>query len=500
MNKQTILIVDDEYDIRQQLAGLLMDEGYLTMEAASSAEALEQFAIKRPDMAILDVWLDDKEFDGVALLQKLKAQDSKLPVLMMSGHSTISTAVDALRFGAFDFLEKPFQTDKMLQGIKNALEKARLEKENQELKIFFPKEKKLHGESTKIRNIRQLLEKVSPTNSRVLITGEAGTGKEVAARMIHELSPRRNRQFYILHCATLNPDNFEQELFGLETAGSTAGANIGILEQSDGGTLLLDEIADMPFETQGKMVRVLQEQVFYRVGSRQPRPIDVRVLASSNRDLEALMAEGRLRQDLYYRLNVVPMHMPSLSDIPDDVPFLAMYFMEKSCREAGVPRKRFSDSVLSTLQTHTWPGNVRQLRNAIEWIMIMHAKDNQEVVGMEHLPPDLATMSGSAEDNGSYRISADFMMLQLKDARETFERDYLSAQLRRFKGNISRTAECIGMERSALHRKLRTLGLHTSDRGSDAPSVQEGIQEEADFAGASEGLDGDGSATWKMAG
>ena len=471
MEKACILIVDDEADIRDQVAGLLQDEGYDTCEAATSIEALEVFSDKKPDLVILDVWLNDKEFDGLVVLRKMKARHSQIPVIMMSGHETIVNAVEALELKAFDFLVKPFQTDKLLQNVKNALAQARLEKENQELRVFFPKETKLQGRSNKIQNIAQTISKVASTNSRVLITGPGGSGKEVAARMIHDLSPRAGKPFMVLHCASLHPARFEQELFGNDATGPATTSSVGVLEQGEGGTLLLDEIADMPLETQGKMVRVLQEQTFYRLGSRQPRPMNMRILASSNRDLEKLMEDGVLRQDLYYRLNVVPLVMPALVDIPEDIPVLVQYFMEKSCRDAGIAPKRFTEDVMSAFKSHNWPGNVRQLRNAVEWIIIMHAgesnqendksEDGNSMVTMAHLPPDLSVMAGQ---DSSYKISADFLALSLKEAREIFEKDYLSAQLRRFGGNISRTSECIGMERSALHRKLRTLGLHTSER------------------------------------
>ncbi len=457
-----ILIVDDEADIRLLITGILSDEGYETRDASNSDEALEALRARRPNLVILDIWLDNSKLDGLQLLEVIKSEHPGVPVVMISGHGTIETAVKAITRGAYDFIEKPFKSDRLLLIIERAIEAAQLRSENEELKLRAGAQSELIGESTAINQLRHAVTKVAPTGSRVLVTGPAGAGKEVVARLIHDLSRRNNAPFVALNCAAMHPDRLETELFGNEAdAEASASLKVGTFEQAHGGTLMLDEVADMPLETQGKIVRVLQEQSFERVGGNRTVEVDVRVVAATNRDLPQLISEGRFREDLYYRLNVVPLEVPALRDRREDIPALVKHFMERAAKSTGLPSREVSDDALAALQAHEWPGNVRQLRNVIDWILIMAVGDPREVVRADMLPTDISkvTPNSFAEDSES-----EIMALPLRDAREIFERKYLEAQVTRFGGNISRTASFVGMERSALHRKLRSLGITSSER------------------------------------
>ena len=452
-----ILIVDDEADIRMVMAGILDDEGYTTREAANSDSALEAIATRRPTLAVLDVWMEQSRLDGLQLLEAIKRDHPSLPVVMISGHGTIEMAVNAIRLGAYDFIEKPFKTDRLLLVVERALEAARLRSELEELRQRAGGGVDLTGGSNVVGQLRQAVGKVAPTGSRVLITGPAGAGKEVVARLLHAQSRRANGPFVVLNCATMHPDRLEPELFGSEAEEPNGGrGKVGTLEQAHGGTLLLDEVADMPLETQGKIVRVLQEQSFMRIGGSHLVEVDVRVIASTNRDLDALMAEGRFREDLYYRLNVVPIRVPALRERAEDVPALVDAFMERAAEAAGLPPRRLSAEALAALQGHDWPGNVRQLRNVVDWLLIMAPGGVDTQIRADMLPPDVAGMAPVASHGAA---AAEIMALPLREAREVFERQYLEAQVMRFGGNISRTATFVGMERSALHRKLRSLGV-----------------------------------------
>lgn len=457
-----ILIVDDEADIRLLITGILSDEGYETRDAGNSDEALEALRARRPNLVILDIWLDNSKLDGLQLLEVIKSEHPGVPVVMISGHGTIETAVKAITRGAYDFIEKPFKSDRLLLIIERAIEAAQLRSENEELRLRAGPQSELIGESSAINQLRHAVSKVAPTGSRVLITGPAGAGKEVVARLIHDLSRRNTAPFVALNCAAMHPDRLETELFGNEAdADTSAGLKVGTFEQAHGGTLMLDEVADMPLETQGKIVRVLQEQSFERVGGNRIVEVDVRVVAATNRDLPQLITEGRFREDLYYRLNVVPLEVPALRDRREDIPDLVKYFMERASKATGLPSREVSDDALAALRAHEWPGNVRQLRNVIDWILIMAVGDPREVVRADMLPADISkvTPNSFSEDK-----EAEIMALPLRDAREIFERKYLEAQVTRFGGNISRTASFVGMERSALHRKLRSLGITSSER------------------------------------
>jgi two-component system nitrogen regulation response regulator NtrX len=465
-----ILIVDDEPDIRTLIEGILSDEGYETRQAHNSDSAIAAFRQRRPSLVILDIWLQNSRLDGLGILEALHVEEPHVPVIMISGHGTIETAVQAIQQGAYDFIEKPFKSDRLLLLVSRALEAAKLRRENSELRLRAGPEADLLGGSGPAAALRGAIDKVAPTGSRVLITGPAGAGKEVAARMIHARSRRADGPFLVLNCATLNPSRFEEELFGIE-AGADASAQprrAGVLERAHGGTLLLDEIADMPLETQGKIVRALQEQGFERIGGGTRVKVDVRVLSTTNRDLTAEIAAGRFREDLYYRLAVVPLRVPALRERREDVPMLARHFMARSTETTGMPRRELSEDALAAMQAYDWPGNVRELRNLIDWLLIMAPGEARDAIRPDMLPPQVGAAAPAVL---KLDRSSEIMTLPLREARELFERQYLEAQLLRFGGNISRTANFVGMERSALHRKLKFLGVQAEDRASPAGTV-----------------------------
>ena len=460
-----ILIVDDEPDIRLLVDAILRDEGYETRQAGAADAAIAAFRERLPSLVILDVWLQGSKLDGLGILRVLQAEEPAVPVVMMSGHGNIETAVSAIQEGAYDFIEKPFQSDRLLLIVKRALEAARLARENAELRLRAGPESALIGESSAVVALRQAVEKVAPTGSRVLIAGPAGAGKEVVARMIHARSRRADGPFVALNCAILNPARFEEELFGIEhpidASGQTRRA--GVLERAHNGTLFLDEVSDMPLETQGKIVRALQDQTFERLGGSGRVKVDVRVIATSNRDLQAEIAAGRFREDLYYRLAVVPLRVPALRERREDVPALARHFLLRSAELSGQPARELSADAIAALQAYDWPGNVRQLRNLVDWLLIMAPGGPSDPIRAEMLPPDIGSAAPALFSGDP---SADIMALPLREARDLFETQYLQAQLLRFGGNISRTAGFVGMERSALHRKLKQLGISSEDRAA----------------------------------
>ncbi len=445
-----ILIVDDEEDIRDLIAGILADEGYATRIAGDSEAALAAVRARRPQLVILDIWLQGSKLDGIEVLDVLMREHPDLPVVMISGHGTIETAVASIKKGAYDFIEKPFKSDRLLHVAERALEAARLKREVRELKLKTGDEGEMVGNSSAVTQLRLLIEKIAPTNSRVLITGPAGSGKEVAARLIHARSRRAGNAFVAVNCATMEPERIEAELFGVEGEGPR---KTGLFELAHNGTLYLDEVSDMPLETQGKILRVLIDQTFTRIGGQTRVQVDARVVCSSTRDLRSETESGRFREDLYHRLNVVPVRVPSLAERRDDIPNLVSHFMKRLSAAAGLPMREIGDDAMAVLQTHNWPGNVRQLRNIVERLLILASDDATEALTADLLPTDL---SGTP---GGRRASDLVISLPLREAREIFERDYLVAQINRFGGNISRTAAFIGMERSALHRKLKSLGV-----------------------------------------
>ncbi len=455
-----ILIVDDEADIRNLISGILMDEGYQTRAAGDADAALEAIRARRPSLILLDIWLEGSRMDGMEILERVKKDHPDLPVIMISGHGTVEMAVSALKIGAYDFIEKPFKSDRLLMLIERAVETAHLKRENAALLERAGGAFELVGASPAITQINQAIERVARTSSRVLVTGAAGVGKEVVARLIHQRSARGNGPFVVVNCATMRPDRLEQELFGEEAEDRT---KTGILERCHGGTLLLDEVADMPWETQGKFVRILQDQGFQRIGGHATVEVDIRVIASTGRPLEPEIAARRFREDLYYRLRVVPIDLPLLRDRRPDIPGLARHFMAKAAARAGLPERDFSNDALAALQAYEWPGNVRELGNVIDRLLIMAQAGPGEKLTARMMPPEILgeeTMLPRFEKGG------EIMALPLREAREMFEREYLMAQIGRFGGNVSRTAEFVGMERSALHRKLKLLGLTGSERGA----------------------------------
>ncbi len=445
-----ILIVDDERDIRELVAGVLEDEGYTTRVAADSDAALAALAERRPSLVLLDVWLQGSRLDGLELLDVLKERDPTLPVLVFSGHGNIDTAVHAIRRGAVDFIEKPFEAERLTLLVARATETERLRRENATLKERVGTDDELNGSSNAINAVRATLKRVAPTGSRVLITGPAGVGKEIAARMLHQWSPRSRAPFVTVSAARMDPDRAEDELFGSEDGDRV---RPGLLEQAHGGTLFLDEIADMPVPTQAKILRVLTDQSFTRVGGQRIVRVDVRVISATARNLPEEIAEGRFREDLYYRLNVVPVHLPPLADRREDIPLLADHFMARFASERRARTPTFSPEAMATLQSFDWPGNVRQLRNIIERTIILAPDSRLDLIEVDLLPSEVTAAPPSANP------AALAMGAPLRQARETFEREYLRVQIRRFSGNISRTAAFIGMERSALHRKLKILGI-----------------------------------------
>jgi len=463
-----ILIVDDEADIRELIAGIMEDEGYETREAANSTECLSEVDNRRPNLVILDIWLRGSELDGIEILQEIRKKHTDLPVIMISGHGNIETAVNTIKIGAYDFIEKPFKADRLIQVVERALEASRLRRELEELR------EKTDGTTQTLvcrSNVMMLLEqsvdRVAPTNSRVMITGASGVGKEVVARMIHAKSLRADGPFVVLNAATMAPELLEIQLFGVEEGhlNSTKGARRGLLEQAHGGTIFLDEVADMPLETQGKILRVLVDQSFQRVGGSDKVKVDARVVSSSSQDLQEAMTQGRFREDLYHRLSVVPLHIPSLRERAEDIAPLARHFISRFSKSAGLPVRKIGEDAIATLQASNWPGNVRQLKNVIEQIMILETGDRTSIITADMIPSDAGAansmMSGKNSDQ------TEIMTLSLRDARERFEKEYLEAQVNRFGGNISRTATFVGMERSALHRKLKSLGIHNNDKAKD---------------------------------
>ncbi|MEG3175191.1 sigma-54 dependent transcriptional regulator [Sphingomonas sp. RB3P16] len=447
-----ILVVDDERDIRDLVAGVLEDEGYDARVAADSDSALESISVRRPSLVLLDVWLHGSRLDGLELLDEIKRRDPSIPVLMISGHGNLDTAVAAIRRGAADFIEKPFEAERLLLMVARATETESLRREIASLRESVGQNNDLTGSSGAINGVRATLKRVAATGSRVLIMGSAGVGKEVAARLLHGWSQRASAPFVVVNAARMTPERVEEELFGAEEGGQLVRS--GLLEQAHGGTLFLDEIADMPLATQGRILRVLTDQSFSRVGGQRVVKVDVRVVSATARDLTHEIAEGRFREDLYYRLNVVPVAIPGLSERREDIPALIDHFMAHYAAERRVPTPEVAPDAMVALQSYEWPGNVRQLRNIVERTIIMAPGDRIGRIDLDMLPADILGDPGELGGGGTAIMGS-----PLREARETFEREYLRVQIRRFSGNISRTANFIGMERSALHRKLKLLGI-----------------------------------------
>ena len=450
-----ILIVDDEADICELVAGLLQDEGHTTRTARDSDTALNEIANRRPGLVFLDIWLQGSRLDGLQVLSNVKEQHPELPVVMISGHGNIETAVAAIKQGAYDFIEKPFKADRLVLVADRALETSRLKREVKALMALAPLPISLVGHSPSINQLRQIIDRVSPTNSRVLIVGPSGAGKELAARTLHARSARASGPFVVINAAAITPELMETELFGIENSNGAQQRKVGALEEAHGGTLFIDEIADMPRETQNKILRVLVDQTFQRVGGATKVAVDVRIVSSTSRNIEAEIGSGKFREDLYHRLSVVPIRVPPLAERREDIPDLVTYFMEQISQATGLPQRQIGADAMAVLQSHDWPGNVRQLRNNVERLMILAGGEPNAVINATMLPQDVGSMVPSMPNGHGEQL----MGLALREARELFEREYLLAQINRFGGNISRTAEFVGMERSELHRKLKALGI-----------------------------------------
>ena len=449
-----ILIVDDEADIRELVAGILGDEGHETRTAHDADSALAAISDRAPRLVFLDIWLQGSRLDGLALLDEIKVMHPDLPVVMISGHGNIETAVSAIRRGAYDFIEKPFKADRLILIAERALETSKLKREVSDMRKRTGETFDLVGASPAMNQLRQTIERVAPTNSRIMIMGPSGSGKEMVARAIHAGSARAGGPFVSLNSAAITPDRMEIELFGTESNG--AERKVGALEEAHRGILYLDEIGDMPRETQSKILRVLVDQQFERVGGTKRVKVDVRIISSTAQNLEAMIADGRFREDLYHRLAVVPVLVPGLSERREDIPMLVSHFMALIGEQAGIKPRRMGEDALAVLQAHNWPGNVRQLRNNVERLMILVRGDDASTpITADLLPAEIGDVMPRAPNQSDQHI----MALPLREARELFEKEYLIAQINRFGGNISRTAEFIGMERSALHRKLKSLGV-----------------------------------------
>ncbi|WP_370048286.1 MULTISPECIES: nitrogen assimilation response regulator NtrX [Salipiger] len=452
-----ILIVDDERDIRELIGDILEDEGFSTRLAANSSEAMTEVNAEPPGLMILDIWLKDSKMDGIDILKTVKRDNPDIPIIIISGHGNIEIAVAAIKQGAYDFIEKPFNIDQLLVVIRRAMETSRLRRENQKLKRRETEVAQMVGDSAAFRALVSQLDKVTKSNGRVMLTGPAGSGKEVAARYIHANSGRAQAPFVTVNCAGVEPETMEEVLFGRESP--ERGIEPGLLEQAHGGVIYFDEVADMPGGTQSKILRVLVDQSFTRVGGSDKVRVDLRVISSTNRDLDAEIDAGRFRQELYHRLNVVPIAVPSLEDRREDIPMLAAHFIEACNKSQGLPVRPLSEDAVALMQTMVWPGNVRQLKNLVERVLILG--EGTGPIEARELPQDAPS---GGEEEGRVVLSGTLATLPLREAREAFEREYLLTQINRFGGNISRTAAFVGMERSALHRKLKSLGVVTGSK------------------------------------
>jgi two-component system nitrogen regulation response regulator NtrX len=461
-----ILIVDDEADIRDLVAGILQDEGHRTRLARDSDEALRAIEDRKPHLVILDIWLQGSRLDGLEVLTIMKRTYPDLPVVIISGHGNIETAVTAIKRGAYDYIEKPFKADRLVLVTLRALEASQLKREVRELKERSVVSAEMIGKSPAINQLKNNIDKAGPTNSRIMLRGASGSGKELASRVLHQKSLRADGPFVVLNAAAMVPDRVEEELFGTEDR--TGGPRkVGALEEAHTGTLYIDEVADMPMETQGKILRVLVEQKFLRLGGSQKVSVDVRIISSTSRDLDQDIREGRFREDLYHRLNVVTLRVPSLAERREDIPDLIQYFVGQVAQTSGLAPRRIGEDAIAVLQAHDWPGNVRELRNNVERLLILAGGDANAAITADMLPDEIGSNVPLPVNGGAEHL----MSLPLREAREIFEREYLLAQINRFGGNISRTAEFVGMERSALHRKLRALGVSSEQRAGDLRSV-----------------------------
>lgn len=462
-----ILVVDDEKDIRELVSDILVDEGYTTRLAANSDETFSEINTEAPDLIILDIWLKESKLDGIDILKTVRRDNPDIPIVIISGHGNIEIAVAAIKQGAYDFIQKPFNIDQLMVVISRAMETSRLRRENAALKVRDVTSSTMVGDSAMYKSLRSQLDKVTKTNGRVMLTGPSGAGKEVAARYIHANSDRSNAPFISVNSATIEPERMEEVLFGREN--TERGYEPGLLEQGHGGFVFFDEIADMPLGTQSKILRVLVDQQFTRVGGSDKVRVDMRVVSATNKNLLEEIAAGTFREELYHRLNVVPIDVPSLEERREDIPVIAEHFIAEFHKNQGLPMRELSDETIAMLQTMAWPGNVRQLQNIVERVLIL-GTDTGEISPSE-LPNNVV------DENEDGPAQKSFAMLPLREAREMFERDYLMAQINRFGGNISKTANFVGMERSALHRKLKSLNVITTNKSGARVAEIEDVAE-----------------------
>ena len=467
-----ILIVDDERDIRELISDILEDEGYTTRLAGGSDDCMAELNAGAPALMILDIWLKDSKMDGIDILTHVKRNNPEVPVVIISGHGNIEIAVAAIKQGAYDFIEKPFNIDQLMVVIRRAMETSRLRQENNQLRRKDVVTAEMIGQSAAFRSMQSQLDKVTRSNGRVMFSGPAGSGKEIAARYVHANSGRSGAPFVVVPCASIDPERMEQVLFGRETP--DRGVEKGLLEEAHGGVIYFDEIADLPLGTQSKILRVLVDQQFTRLGGTDKVRVDLRVISATGRNLEDAIAAGSFRQELYHRLNVVPIAVPSLSERREDIPVLSEHFIEELHSLQGLPKRVLSDEAAALMQTMHWPGNVRQLRNVIERVLILG--DPQVEIGVEEIPKE----EDRADSDGRVVLSGALATMPLREAREAFEREYLLTQINRFGGNISRTAQFVGMERSALHRKLKSLNVVTTSKaGARIAHIEDEIAQEA---------------------
>lgn len=473
MSLLDIMVIEDEADIRELISDILKDEGFNVRLAANSAKAFELISEKIPSAIILDIWLQRSELDGLGILEIVKKRYPLLPIIIISGHGTIETAVNAIKMGAYDYLEKPFTQDKLLIMLKRACEVAKLKRENFDLKSKVADRYEIIGNSAAINKLKSEIDKVAPTSGRIMITGEAGSGKELAARLIHKKSKRTYNPFIVYNPTGLSVEKIQKDLFG-DYENNFAGSisrKLSVLEAAHNGTLYIDEVGDLPLTIQTKLLRFLQDSMFERPSNGQSIKLDIRLITSTSKNLQNDINNGKFRQDLFYRLNVVPLKVPSLAERKDDIPLLVIYFLKYLAKFSGLPERHFADESTAALQAYNWPGNIRQLRNVVEWTLIMNPGNAGNLIKHEMLPNDITsnTINIIKTEN-----NMDMMSMPLREAREIFEKQYLIAQMSRFNNNISKTSLFVGMERSALHRKLKLLNIHTSS-GKCSDEMEEKI-------------------------
>ncbi len=467
-----VLIVDDEADIRDLVSDILSDEGFNPRTAKDSSTAFAAIEERIPALVILDIWLQGSQMDGIGILEVLKRKYPNLPVVMISGHGSIEAAINSIKLGAYDYIEKPFKEDRLIRIAKTAIEVNRLHQENQELKSKSGYENQLVGKSAAIVHLAETILKVAPTESRVIISGQPGSGKGITARMIHQRSKRSTGSFILANIGNINPDNLEVELFGKEevSLNKSSVSKVGLFEKAHGGTIVLDEVADLPVNVQRKILRMLQSNGFERVGGSKVINVDVRIIATTNKDLRNEIENRKFSEDLYNRLNVVSIKIPPLKERRDDIALLVKYFVKRCAKSLGINSRPVDDGLITALEIYDWPGNVRQLKNLVEWLLIMAPGGSSDPLTASMLPSDILERSSSKK---GIDLNVSMMGLSLRSARELFEKQYLKAQLDRFNGNISKTASFIGMERSAFHRKLKLLSIHNGSEGNVAEDDEE---------------------------